>query len=591
MSKRSLSRGSDRKSSHGGWFCESLLELLLCVMPICLFLSYYPVISFGTSETMNFELSVALLWLVVFDVVGLVVSVQRRQLFGWIKSRRWVWLLFPAWLSLSVIWSLNPVRGVLTVGVLWLIYFAGYVIWNMRKLFDERFKRKWLKWLLISSLVICAWCMVQCVLDLVGVSPDYSLMCAGCTYRMFGFPHPNGFAIEPQFMGNLLIAPAMLVAWLYISLGCSRGSRMKQTNKNSKLEPSRGVVFTTAKSDSAPYCSTGSSSVAVVKTTTGSGFLGFKFLLVCFFVIAATLFLTFSRGAIYAFVVGLVVISLFLVFDDKRQSAILKRVGLVWVMTFGAFLFTLNVQGIMTVISPTDDTYFDGVSRVLNHLSLGVIDIRGGSGDEPMDGSRDDIRGSRGGHDDSRDELGEMVNSEGELKDEQFVLVENSVENLGAGSDVESDTEFDAGSDIDFDASSDVEEAVFDGYVAESTDVRVKLTGAALEVWSSDATTTMRGVGLGGAGQAMYDEGFTSSPKEIVQNEYASLLLETGLVGISLFILTVVLVFRSIWHNTYSVLRMMLVGLIAAYGVSLLFFAGLPNALQVYLLPMVIIML
>ena len=29
----------------------------------------------------------------------------------------------------------------------------------------------------------------------------------------------------------------------------------------------------------------------------------------------------------------------------------------------------------MAAVSPTDDTYFTGVSKALNHLSLGIIDI------------------------------------------------------------------------------------------------------------------------------------------------------------------------------------------------------------------------
>ena len=89
------------------------------------------------------------------------------------------------------------------------------------------------------------------------------------------------------------------------------------------------------------------------------------------------------------------------------------------------------------------------------------------------------------------------------------------------------------------------------------------------------------GVGLGGAGQALYNNGLSPAPKEIVQNEYASLLLETGLVGVSLFVLTVILVLRLVWKSPTAAV---MVGLMAAYGVSLLFFSGLPNALQIYLM-------
>jgi O-antigen ligase len=92
-------------------------------------------------------------------------------------------------------------------------------------------------------------------------------------------------------------------------------------------------------------------------------------------------------------------------------------------------------------------------------------------------------------------------------------------------------------------------------------------------------------VGLGGAGFALYNNGLSPAPKEIVQNEYASLLLETGLVGASLFVLSLVLVIGVIWKNFA---RVVLIGLLAAYGVSLMFFSGLPNGLHIVLFPMII---
>lgn len=469
MLKRKLDKKTAKKNAYG------IIKYFLYCLPACLFFSYYPVISFGSGETMNFEISLPIIWLVLFDVMALVLLGKDKKLFSGLKQK-WMWLLFPVWLSLSVIWSLNVMRGVLTVGILWLIYFAGYAMWKMRETFDEEFRAKWLKWFLGATLVVCGWCVVQCVLDLVGVSRDYSLMCAGCTYQMFGFPHPNGFAIEPQFMGNLLLAPTILVAWLLVK---------KQSSKK---------------------------------------------MLLCFFVITATLFLTFSRGAIYAFGVGMLFMMGFLVLGTRvRKERVLvgKRLGLVWGTVVLSFLFTLNMQGVMAQVSPTNDTYMTGVGKVLNHLSLGVIDL-------PVEKPVENFEKNKGGEDDLK-----------------------RVE-------------------------SNAQDAVFDGYVAESTDVRLKLSSIAIEAWSKDMKTIIFGVGLGGAGQALYNAGLSPSPKEIVQNQYVSLLLETGLVGVSLFVLTVVLVIMVVWKKAQ--ISLMLLSLIVAYGVSLCFFAGLPNALQIYLI-------
>ena len=529
---------------------KKLLKYLLYVLPLVLYFSYFPVIGIGSNESMNFELSLPLIWLVVFDVVGLVVLAQQHQLFGWLKGRRWVWLLFPAWLSLSVIWSLNPLRGVLTVGILWLLYFAGYVMWSVRDLFDDEFRAKWWRWFIGSALFACGWCVVQCMLDLVGVSQDYSLMCDGCTYYMFGFPHPNGFAIEPQFMGNLLLAPAMVAMYIVIKGDCNstfrgRVVRARRPKVVRRVSPRcETQAFRLLGSYDGRY---GARALILGRNLRKP----LKVLLPIAFTV--TLFLTFSRGAIYAFVVGLLFLSGFVVFAERKRERlkVLKRVGMAWGLVVLSFVVVLNVQGLMASVGPTSDTYFDGVSKVLNHLSLGVIDI---------DGEKDAEKG------------GEAGNTEGELREDEFVLVEKSVEN----------------SEEKVVENSESEEPVFSGYVAESTDTRVRLSGAAVEVWSQSASNALLGVGLGGAGFALYNNGLSPAPKEIVQNEYASLLLETGLVGVSLFVLTLVLIVRVVWKKNF---KSMVLSLLVAYGVSLVFFSGLPNALQIILVPLVMITL
>ena len=98
----------------------SVLRFLTYLLPCVLFFSYYPIISFGSDESMNFEISLPLIWLVIFDVMALCVLAKRRMLKGvW---QKWMWLLFPLYVTLSVVWSLNFVRGSLTVGILWMIY-------------------------------------------------------------------------------------------------------------------------------------------------------------------------------------------------------------------------------------------------------------------------------------------------------------------------------------------------------------------------------------------------------------------------------------------------------------------------------------
>ena len=484
---------------------KKLIKYLLCWLPLGLFFSYYPVISLGSSESMNFELSVPLIWLVVFDIVAFVQMVRERKLFSGLKGK-WGWLLFPVWVTLTLIWSLNVVRGVLTVGIMWLVFFAGYAVWSFKEMFDEEFRRSWLKWFFGSTILVCVWCVVQCILDLAGVEPSCSLMCEGCRYYMFGFPHPNGFAIEPQFMGNLLLAPVMVALVLFVKSDCNSTLRGRGSSRPSL----RG-------SDPS---SLGRNLRKPLRVLLPIAF-------------SITLFLTFSRGAIYSFGVGMLFVTGYLLARGGKveRKKVAKRLGIAWGMAVFSFLFALNLQGIMAAVSPTNDTYMSGVAKVINHLSLGKIDIR--EGNEPVENSVENL---------------------------EEKVVENSVDKTEV-------------------------EAVFDGYVAESTNVRMELTQNAMRAWSNDTPTALFGAGIGGAGVKMFRQDLTDSPKEIVQNEYASLLLETGVIGVSLFALVIVLIVRNVYRKSNAVL---ILGLLLAYGVSLMFFSGFANALQIYLLPMIL---
>lgn len=468
-----------------------LFKYLLYILPLILCFSYYPLIKLGENETMYFELSLPLIWLVLFDILGFIMLIMkyRRKLFTKIFGSVF-WWLFPLFVSFSVIWSLNALRGILTVGLLWALFFAVLFFWEFRENLDSRFWKIFWRWFFGSALFVCAWCVVQCILDVVGVPQEASLLCDGCVYQMFGFPHPNGFAIEPQFMGNLLLAPIFVI-----------GASL------------------------AAVCPSGTLRVAQVKSLRAEKHITAKLAPLLFFVLVATLFLTFSRGAIYACVVGLIFFDFFVWARAKKseKKAVCKNIMKTVGIFVAAFLFTLNLQGVLAAVSPTVDTYGDGVAKVIDHLSLGVIDIRGKS-TEPAESSE---------------------KSEGKSEGKT--------------------------------------EATFDGYVAESTDTRVRLTKAAFDIWKKDFKTVMVGVGIGGAGQALYDNGLSPAPREIVQNEYASILLETGLVGVALLLAMLILAVKMIIQKCE--IPEVLLPLLVAYGVSLIFFSGFPNALQIVLLP------
>ena len=438
---------------------KKLYKFLVYILPAVLFFSYHPVISLGQTESMYLELSLPLIWLVIFDGVSFIQFLKERP-----KLNKRLFLLAPflIFFIASIIWSPNKLRAVLTVGMFILIVFAILSLIFLKKNLDNKVI---VKIFLGSTIFICAWCWLQSLIDLFGAGREVSLMCAGCTSEMFGFPHPNGFAIEPQFMGNLLLAPALYIIYILTK------------NPSKKL-----------------YA------------------LGFFVL--------ATLFLTFSRGAIYSFVVALFFMLIALGFSKKSWKC-LKTVPLVLL----AFLFTLNAQGIFAAASKTNDTYFTGISKSLNQLSLGIIDIS------------------------------EKTPAPESEKEEPASEVPKP---------------------------SAAPESAFDGYVEESTDTRLRLSDQAVKIWQQDVSTMFIGVGVGGAGTKLFENGYSASPREIVQNEFFEILLELGIIGLVLLVPVAILIFKETKKNKS---RIFLFSLYIAFGLSFMFFSGLPNALHIFLLP------
>ena len=458
-------------------YTKALIKLqvtLLYIMPAVLFFSYYPVIKLGASDSMNFELSLPLIWLGLFALVSLLLLPKTFR-----RAHLQVWqivllILFPVYLVLSLFWSSNLLRGLLTAGVSLCLILSFFTIPYLSV--NQKSRQTILKVFLISSAAVAAFCWIQSILDAAGLPTTHTLACAGCTTNTFGFPHPNGFAIEPQFMGNLLLAPTLLALYLTIHFSRSRT----------------------------------------------------KFFALTLF-LSTTLFFTFSRGAIYAFIAANLVIFVFEILRRNRAIFLLPTIFI------SALITCLLAQGAFAALSPTNDNFWSGIAKSIHQLSLGKIDFR---------------------------------------------PAENVVENT---------TESSAEPSISPESISSQQshQAVFTGYVAESTDTRLALTSASLKTWSKSPTTMLIGVGIGGAGIAMYQAGEIDSPKEITQNTYTEVLLELGLIGTVLLIISAVTFILAISSrfNFKTSATAYLLALILSYALSMFFFSGLPNALHIFLLP------
>ena len=445
-----------------------LFEIIWLFAPIAIWFSFHPIISFGQNDTMHFKLSVTLIYSVILALVGLPKIWHSRYIL--IRSRAvWLMSIFLIWNGMSLFWTANLLRGLFTFGIVGIIYLIFLAAISERKKI-LRITPSLIRIFIAMAAVMSVFAITQMFMG-IWLSQSVTLLCNGCVAEQFGFVRPDGFTIEPQFLGSLLIVPALILLWQTL--------RQKNDWRTNSI----------------------------------------------FILITSVLFVTMSRGAIFALGAGAIVL-LVQMFYIKKLRKVLVGAGLI----ISSLLLALSLQGFTAAINPNFNTTFLGaISKSLNQLSMGVIRINVSSGTS-----------------ESKINTGENIVTSG---------VENSTENANERSTPN-----------------------FDGYVEESTSIRLWLSELAIKTWAENSTTMVVGVGIGGAGVAM-NNSFPNEigAREIVQNEFIEILLERGVVGAIIFAtLTVGLIYklrRQKW----------LWAIIAAFLVQWNFFSGYPSALHIYL--------
>ena len=182
----------------------SFSEKIILLAPIVVWFSYYPNFHIGRAEGLNLEFSMPLIYVVILATFGLKDIWQNR--FSLAKNRA-VWLSgsFVVWNFLSLLWTVNPVRGFLNSGVWLVLWFCFLAILSMRNI--KKILPLLLDIFIISAVVVGLLAIIQVA---YGAWFDWGL-CAGCLARGFGFVRPSVFAIEPQFLGSLLLAPIVIL--------------------------------------------------------------------------------------------------------------------------------------------------------------------------------------------------------------------------------------------------------------------------------------------------------------------------------------------------------------------------------------------
>lgn len=290
----------------------SLLERLWLMAPIMIWFSYLPRISLAEDGTMNYELSLTLIYVAILAIVGLPMVWHHRSE---LRQLRLVWpaSAFVGWSGLCVIWSDNCTRGLLTFAVYVVLYLVFLALVAERRLLC-RLLPKLVRVAIWATISACLLAITQMVLGTFVITNRHTFgLCAGCVAGQFGFIRPNLLAIEPQFLGSLLLAPLLYITYLTL-----RGKH------DYAKQPLLLVLMLT------------------------------------------TLWLTLSRGAIYAYLASLIVMIL-LVRKWRRMLAVVESVAL-------SLVICLICQGALASANPRIDSSFtQAVSTSLNHLSMGII--------------------------------------------------------------------------------------------------------------------------------------------------------------------------------------------------------------------------
>ena len=535
MTKKSNDKTNSKSLGSTTSSLSKIQKVMLLCLPFCLFFSYHPVIPIFSTSTTNFELSIPLLWLLIFAILSLP-EIFRLYIYSLrivIKNKslvnktsrpssrhktdklyphflRLFTLIYPFFVTVNSIGSPNFLRAILTSGVIWCICLSLLTILQNISQYKTQIGKSFNKNLLIAGTLASAFCWLQSILDIAGVPREATFLCKGCISTVFGFPHPNGFTIESQFMANLLLAPIFLSLFYLLE---------RPKNHLSKLN-----------SDPYPASKLGH-------------FLRFSLPLF----LVATLYLTLSRGAIFSFWVSVFVLFIYQIVKLIKQKScrreILFRQPLIFsAVVFLPLFFTLSAQGLFTELGPTSHTFFDGVSTSVSQLSLGRIDLT------KVFHKTNENNKSHESHESNKLHL----------------------------------------SDLNTDAAASAQKAPqFTSYIEESTNIRLNLNRLALSSWRTSLRRMLAGVGLGAAGLTLYQEfPELGSPKEIIQNEYLSILYEQGICGVIMIICVAILFVLTYKLHNKNHEKTSIYGRVLAlsFALTLCFFSGLPNALHIYLL-------
>jgi hypothetical protein len=246
-------------------------------------------------------------------------------------------LVFASLITLALITviglfnAIYKARSLLSAAsILFLLVLVAAAWWFVSTEFNKSYIKPIINCLLVAGIFFSVAGILQFIFATLS-GEGLSILCKNCSSTIFGFTRINGFAAEPQFYANSLLPV------LFISLGYSYVKRNKLAVTALSL-----------------------SSLAIA--------------------------LTFSRGA-YLAVAGGTIVYLILVWFSKIFDY--KQLGQVILLVLLCFIagFSLLITSATYRYRTTPNISYNTFASMVDHLTLGVIDIKQKSDTKPSNAS------------------------------------------------------------------------------------------------------------------------------------------------------------------------------------------------------------
>ena len=205
--------------THTRWSVAfSLLVAVFVVAPF----SYHPLLQLGSVAATHIDITL-LYGILGSCAVASIPLLWRHHTLVW-SHPAWRWLIaFWLYATLSVLWSANSVRGLLTVGFGWLlVLLVSFIMVKKSQLVVHASAiERWVRITMAASYGFALW---QLLGDALHVSTALTLLPAMYSGDVFGVARPTAFALEPQFFGSLLLVAYGIWLWRS-SMSLNRSTR------------------------------------------------------------------------------------------------------------------------------------------------------------------------------------------------------------------------------------------------------------------------------------------------------------------------------------------------------------------------------